>query len=85
LDERNAEEDKTVLFNFGIQAYTIPGNRAGNMQRPLLGFDTSAINALHKDGAEIEPLLAVGEEGPFQANRWEKSRIIAAEKSSILR
>ena len=28
------------------------------MQRPLLGFDTSTINALRKDGAEIEPLLA---------------------------
>ena len=28
------------------------------MQRPLLGFDTSAINALRKDGPEIEPLLA---------------------------
>jgi hypothetical protein len=28
------------------------------MYRPLLGFDTSAINALRKDGAEVQPLLA---------------------------
>ena len=28
------------------------------MRRSILGFDTSVINALHKDGASAEPLLA---------------------------
>jgi len=28
------------------------------VHRPLLGFDTSVINAIHKDGASAEPLLA---------------------------
>jgi len=39
-------------------SYTIPDERVRNMQRPLLGFDTSAINALRRDGAQVEPLLA---------------------------
>ena len=28
------------------------------MHRPILGFDTSVVNALHKDGVSAEPLLA---------------------------
>jgi hypothetical protein len=29
-----------------------------NVHRPILGFDTSVINAIHQDGASAEPLLA---------------------------
>lgn len=48
------------------------------MQRPLLGFDTSAINALRKDGAEVEPLLAAFDAAyPIRLNGTALDEIVA--------